>query len=174
MQFSLSQYISLWAGTGFAGLTVGAVAHWFAQLMLRRIHETAASWDYDAVRLETIRKQETLFRWFEPLIKEIESFLGPRPKIVSEATFQQIQLDLKRGGHALPFEPAEFIAYQLFQGVLGAVGLVLLLRNNYSLNTLLAAALIIPFAAVWSGAERLKKNSDQAACSTQTRVALFD
>jgi pilus assembly protein TadC len=77
-----------------------------------------AAHPFELSRREELRAKNIIYRWFEPLVEEIASFLAPRqPKLL-----HKLQQNLIAGREKLPWKPEEFLAAKLVEGIcMGAV-----------------------------------------------------
>lgn len=159
MALTTHEFISLWSGTICVAVSGFLVAHWISLFVTRHVNNTAESWEYDAKRLIQIRTSESLFRWFEPLVKELENLFGDRPPIVARKQLDDVKLALARGGSRLPFELNEFIAYYFFLGLVVGVLLFPISISFTSATNSFVIAVCSPFAAVQLAIRRLKTNA---------------
>lgn len=68
---------------------------------------------FELQRREELRARNIVYRWFEPMVDEIASFLAPRqPKM-----FEALQRNLTSSREKLPWRPAEFLATKWLEAV---------------------------------------------------------
>ena len=111
----------LLAASCAAGLGTAAATSWVLTLVGRARPTTAAAWEFESARRIELRKGNSAYRWFEPVVDELAAMYRKRGGKKLEA----LRTQLVAAGVALPWKPEEFMAVKLVEGAIGGVFSVL-------------------------------------------------
>src|SRR6266480_2086949 len=105
-------------GVFVASGVVALAAGWFCWQMMRIVtyprELLGDTHPFERQRREELRAGSTIYRWFEPLIDEIATFLGRRER----ASMTTLQRSLIAGREKLPWRPQEFVAVKWLEAIL--------------------------------------------------------
>jgi len=107
----------LLAASCAAGLGTAAATSWVLALVGRSRPTTAAAWEFESARRIELRKGNSAYRWFEPVVDELAAMYRKRGGKKPEA----LRTQLVAAGVALPWKPEEFLAVKLVEGAIGGV-----------------------------------------------------
>ena len=126
-----------------ATLFVFIAVTWFViqlqRILQRHITERAAPWEFEEARRIRIRRENTAFRLFEPLIDELSE-----SKLLSSVVRpDKVNRALTSGGSPLPWKPDEFVATKFMEGILVAVPIAFLLTGFVDLSSNLSVVFLV-------------------------------
>ncbi|MBL9094361.1 MAG: type II secretion system F family protein [Planctomycetaceae bacterium] len=107
----------LLAASCAAGLGTAAATSWVLTLVGRARPTTAAAWEFESARRIELRKGNSAYRWFEPVVDELAAMYRKRGGKKLEA----LRTQLVAAGVALPWKPEEFMAVKLVEGAIGGM-----------------------------------------------------
>ncbi|MDB5341251.1 MAG: Type secretion system protein TadC, associated with Flp pilus assembly [Planctomycetaceae bacterium] len=110
-----------------ASIPWGVVAFWLSHnlvsIIFRPRRDTADSWEFETARRIKLRKANSIYRWFEPLVDELVGWSSGKSLKQNE----RLERQLRGSKEAAPWKPQEYIAVKqieslgaaLFGGVFG-------------------------------------------------------
>ena len=142
----------LLAASAFAGLGTAAFTAWVQRSVNRPLPESAATWEFETSRRMALRRGNSAYRWFEPVIDEMAQWYQRNGRLTKLAT------QLVSAGELLPWKPEEFLAVKLVEGLIGgAIGFLLgIVMSGPGLGIVLgvAATAFLQYNAVGSVAKK--------------------
>ncbi len=153
--------VATWAGTICAGCSVALLVRLVMSLYARVDASEAPRWDYDQVRLATLRQGSRLMCWCEPFIRGIEATLPYWPVLSCKEVSKAIQRDLNRGGCHLPFKASEFLAICVFQAVCACLVCLPLALAFMQVGNALAITMLISAVVATLPVRELANSSQQ-------------
>jgi tight adherence protein C len=78
---------------------------------------------FERQRREELRAGNSIYRWFEPVVDELASFIGRR----ESESLENLRISLIASREKLPWKPEEFIATKWLEGILAGGGIFLML-----------------------------------------------
>jgi tight adherence protein C len=112
----------LLAASTAAGFGSAALGAWVYGLVTRPRSMSAQAWEFEASRRVALRKGNSAYRWFEPVVDELSAWYRrlPADRLL---TFSK---QLVSAAEPLPWKPEEYYAVKLVEGAMaGAIGVVL-------------------------------------------------
>lgn len=167
---SAAQLVSLSGGAIAAGLGCGFLTRNLMEIAYRPIPHEAQAWQFEQRRRIVLRQRSRLYRWCEPFLLGVEHVLsrllaGKAPWLVKSLAKQ-----INRGGHELPFEPLEFLAYSIFQGIAAGLLLFPLWSLHMSLELSLFSSLCIVAMVVGVAIRELVEASNKRLCAFKKQL----
>lgn len=108
-------------GLFVASAVVALAVGWFSWQMARIVtyprNLLGDSHPFERQRRDEIRAGSKIYRWFEPVIEEIATFIGRRER----DSMTTLQRALVAGSEKLPWRPQEFVAAKWIEAVLAGV-----------------------------------------------------
>lgn len=105
----------LLAASSFAGLGTAALSAWVLRSVNRPLPDSAATWEFEAMRRIALRKGNSAYRWFEPVVDEITPWYRRSRRLPLLAT------QLVSAGELLPWKAEEFLTVKLVEGLMGGM-----------------------------------------------------
>lgn len=147
------------AGT-FCALLAGLfLSRWAVTLFQRSTRNELGTWDYEQVRLGKIRQAAPLYRIAEPLIDDLKALFRDGQLLAHPKFTAKVQVELDRGGDPLPFQAAEFLAYNLLQSLIAMVSLGYLSSQLLSVPMAVVVSILTLLATFWSTLRQLSRRA---------------
>jgi len=113
------QHGQLLATTAVA-LTAGFGLWTVLQLVtVRKVSIDVGQGSFEIERRNTLRQQSVIYRWFEPLVREITRIIGPRM-----LGTERLQRNIVVSAEKLPWQADEFMATKMLEGLMFAAGML--------------------------------------------------
>ena len=94
---------------------------------------------FELQRREELRTRNFVYRWFEPLVDEIATFLGSRQRKLLDA----LQKNLTASREKLPWRPEEFLATKCLEAVcVGAMLFVMLFAAGWTTSSVVIGMVV--------------------------------
>ncbi|MGC3968793.1 MAG: type II secretion system F family protein [Pirellulales bacterium] len=112
----------LLAASTAAGFGSAALGAWVYGLVTRPRAMSAQAWEFEASRRVALRRGNSAYRWFEPVVDELAAWYRKLP-IDKQTKFAG---QLTSAAEPLPWKPEEYYAVKLAEGAIaGVIGVVL-------------------------------------------------
>mgnify|MGYP001601899294 CR=1 FL=1 len=120
---------------------------------------------FERDRLQKLRNGSSVFRWFEPLVRELEGFYDP----LAERNRQLIR-HLKLSGEKIPWKPTEFLSVKNIEAVLSGAAVFLLVAPTgfYLFAACLGFLLLVSYT--WMAEQSVIKQSQRRSKTIRLRL----